>query len=73
MKLRDFLRFEEMDRPQKRKVLEKILRKLEKKHESLKNELRQADSKKKREKINEKLSTNEQHRKKAEELIAALT
>jgi len=72
MKLRDFLRYEEMDQPQKRTVLEKILHKLEKKHASLQADLQTADTDKKRTKIEDKLSTNDQHRKKAEKLIADL-
>jgi len=72
MKLRDFLRYEEMERPQKRKVLEKILHKLEKKHKTLAAELKAAGTQKRRDKIEGKLSANEKHRKKAEALIAAL-
>ncbi len=72
MKMRKFLKFQEMPPAKQRKALIKILRKLERKHEALREELNSAITEKKRLKLKAKLKINKHHRHKAERLIAAL-
>ena len=72
MKLKDLFKSDDMKASKKRKAFEKVLHKLEKKYDKLKDEFRAESKKKKRKRLLLKMKTNKRHRHKANNLLAEL-
>jgi len=72
MKLSEIFSSDRLKDGKKRKALQKVLHKLEKKRDKLEKEFRAESAKKKRKKLLLKLKTNKRHRHKAKELITEL-